>query len=220
MLKLAFILATLGVVFIPLQAGISAGVLGGLNLSDVYGDKRYTEHKSPLLGCNAGGMGQIGLNEQICLQPELLFTVKGMSREYDATDINGNVSGKIDWNGYLQYLQADLLVKMSLEHKGIKYQPVAGFYAGYLLSAKWKMKGGDTAEDDFLSECNRIDPGVCFGADIVLPRNLVGGFRLDWGLKKLYRDGLLYEPVYKNISLRLHIGFLLNKHTDFRDRTD
>lgn len=131
----------------------SAGVKGGLNLSNVWGDDADdTDMKMGFVGGVCGGWN---INEIWALQLELLYSMKGYSFDDGAgTDVDAK----------LDYLEIPLLVRARIPIEGSAVTPslFVGPSLGILLSAK-------VDSTDVKDMTTGTDFGVAFGGGVSMP---------------------------------------------------
>lgn len=152
------------------------GLKGGLNIS--YISNYYEEPANPKskIGFNAGVFYNQSLNEKLKIQPELLYSSKGMKYKYGTEEFS-----------YLSlpvFIQYSIVPNLYIE---------AGPEISYLLSSKDKFNGnedyyGETIDN--MEDMKKID----FGLGLGLGYNITNEF----GVNARYVQGLL--DVYKETT--------------------
>lgn len=145
------------------QSKTQHGFKAGLNIAKLSGDD--TEDLKSKKGFIGGYFLTIYLSELTCIQPELLYTMKGARQTENGIDI------KIK----LDYLEVPILVKLNMPvaEKGKAYVRSNIFFGpaiAFLLRAKISgEEGGFQAEIDINEYTKNIDFGVVFGGGLDLP---------------------------------------------------
>ncbi len=140
MIKKITLFVAVALIAISASAQLEFGVKGGVNLANLGGDVNDTKMK---IGFMVGGFANYAVNDQLSVQPELMFSQAGC--KYDA----GGDTYKIDLN----YIVLPVMVKYSFGAINLQ----AGPQFGYLLSAK---DDGTDIKDGMKS----IDLGLNIGA--------------------------------------------------------
>ncbi|MFH1320396.1 MAG: porin family protein [Bacteroidota bacterium] len=166
--------------------------------------------KTQNLGFLFGGIVNIGVNKILSLQPEILFSQKGIKY--------------IDGDDYVQktasYLEIPLLTKFSAGNKKFSGFINLGPYLGYWVTKKtMEVVGGkvvsvgdkedlfdDNIDDDGIAD-NRLDIGLSVGCGLALrvgPGNLIFDARYGLGLTALtkYKDDTYKPDPYTKASNR------------------
>src|SRR4051812_39636539 len=91
--------------FNDVEAQIRAGIKGGLNVSNLYNDE--VDDKNARYGFNAGVYGQVFSTETFAIQPELLYSTRGMKAES-----SGLIDQTVKFN--LNYLDLPVLAVFKL----------------------------------------------------------------------------------------------------------
>lgn len=121
---------------------IKFGAKVGLNLSNLRGDypTGIDEHNSKI-GFQIGGFAEYEINDNLILQPELLFSTQGNTYGYKDYYGGGSYYDGADYNLKLNYLNLPVILKYKIIEKlSIDFGP----QIGYLMSAKTKI---DITED-------------------------------------------------------------------------
>ncbi len=158
------------------QALTGKGVKVGLNMAKPYGedvegmgggaDLRFK------MGLCAGVFITLSVTEVVALQPEVLYTQKGIIWEWEENDTT------IKWIQSLDYLEIPLLVKLSLPTQGtVKPHLFVGPFIGYNIVAKVRaeLDGFTSPEADIKDDVKDIELGLVLGggADFGLPTSKI-----------------------------------------------
>jgi hypothetical protein len=144
---------------VPAQAQMKTefGLKGAVNMANMSGD---VENNKMMLAFGGGIFARIMPNDQICIQPEVLYMMKGC--KFD--DVGTTTDAKTVFN----YIEVPVLVKYMIPTEG-KISPCifAGPAVGMLMSAKAKGTQDNTDYDNDIKDFMKsIDFGVAFGAGI------------------------------------------------------
>jgi hypothetical protein len=162
-LKVALALAIIIASMQSVNAQIKFGPIAGLNISNISGDN--TDNNSMLLGAHLGGLVNFSLSDNLSVEPQVLYSMKGANVE-----IENVVSGTETYVYRLSYLEIPIWVRYQLE-SGLNFQ--AGPHIGILLGAEFD---GEDAKDGM----NSFDFGVGGGLGYQLENGL--GFGLNYYL--------------------------------------
>lgn len=176
------------------------GIRASLNLSNLYVDEVNDENTKP--GFALGVYFRKGISEQVSIQPEINYSLKGSQINYDGTIVSG--SGKYRYN--LSYIEIPVLANI---HVGESLYFSAGPYISTLIAAKVKDVDGDGSvngvreydRDDF----NTLDYGVAAGVGFDFTGG-TAGVRYNYGLVDVAPDGNNLDNG-KNSVLQFFIGF-------------
>lgn len=138
--KITLVLAIVAVAATSSFAQLQYGVKAGLNMANVSGDIDDTKMK---LGFMIGGFANYGINEQLSVQPELMFAQAGCKMEILDEDVKFS----------LNYLVLPVMVKYSFGNINLQ----AGPQFGFLLSA-------ESDGDDIKDNMKTMDLGLNIGA--------------------------------------------------------
>ncbi|GAH65932.1 unnamed protein product [marine sediment metagenome] len=222
---------TVGVVFtctLTAQGITAKGVKGGLNMAKFTGDDAELETADPgyLLAYSFGGFVTYKVNDQLTIQPEFLYTVKGSkyeeSEEYseDGVDIKSEVKMDLKMN----WLEIPVLAVFQLQDN-IKL--FAGPYIGLYLSGEMEMEYEYTVsyegvtESDSDSESEDIEKedvnspgfGLVFGGSYSVNSNIAIEARYTLGLKTIdkepedWDDGEYEVSDIKNSVIQLLVSY-------------
>lgn len=159
-----------------------SGIKGGLNLSSMTTDGN--NDKNLKAGFHVGVFDKIPVSESFSVQPELLYSVKGMKINYD-----GLAKGDTKFN--LNYI--DLPVKLVF-NLADDFDFHFGPYVGYLVNAKMKTDAEvldfyDINSEDDINRKNfhALDYGLVGGLGFDL-KPLIIGFDYNLGLATVAKD--------------------------------
>jgi len=176
------------------------GIKGGVNLASLNFSEDMENSIKSILGFHFGPVAEFELQESLCLNTGLLFSVKGAKMEY----------GNEDASTSLNYLEIPLNVayKFSLGESS-NFFVQAGPYLAYALSGKTKY--GDESEDiDFEEDgMKRMDFGLGVGLGIELGP-IVPSVSYQLGLSNL-NDDSEDDTTVKNKVLQFSIAYMFGK---------
>ena len=208
---------------------ISVGPRLGLNISNVAfsdGDSKHInemeEDKTSLTGVHAGLVANIGVNEIFSIQPEILFSQKGLKYEDDGDSFATQMN----------YLEIPVLGKFMFGSDDINFFINAGPYAAYMMGGKHMAEfGGDdlSTEIDFdypdqhplfpnnnREKPNRMDFGLAVGAGLGINAG-PGTFNLEARYGFGFNDITEYEkerpngiPKATHRNLGISVGYLFS----------
>ncbi|MCC3154839.1 porin family protein [Hymenobacter sp. BT770] len=197
------------------QTGMKIGLKAGANMSSFTGtDKQDVTSR---FGISAGATFNFALSDMIAVQPEVLFSQKGMKLRYtgedssDATVFNstGNVSGTLGQT--LSYIDVPVLLRVNTggsSGEGLFFE--LGPQASFLIGQKSAIDTGDKAtvvlagpnrtnpQGDSMpafavgtstDDFNRIAFGYVAGFGYQLPNGLSMGIRYAGDISQVYKDG-------------------------------
>jgi len=190
------------------QTGIKsqAGIKGGLNLSNMTVDDN--DDSNLKVGFHVGVFDKIAVSEIFAIQPELLYSEKGMKFNYDESVIaDGDTKFK------LRYI--DLPVKLVFNlTEDLNFQ--VGPYVSYLVSANADTDADvfdaiDIDSDDELDRDNfhSFDYGVTAGLGFDLDPVIIG-LNYDLGLNPVAKDDEAARAIIgdaKNTNIQVYVGF-------------
>jgi len=153
----------------------SFGVKGGVNVANLGGDSFGIGSLGSRAGLHIGGLAEIPLMENISLQPELLYSMKGSNWSWSGSGV-GNWGGDLK----LDYIDIPVLGKYHLPFvDGLSAE--AGPVFGILLSAK---SGDDDVKDSFKT----LDAAFAIGATYKLNMGVFFSLRYNKGLLDVWDD--------------------------------
>ena|SRR5688572_23372575 len=161
MKKLLLLIAGLAMV-IASHAQTTGGLKAGLNLTNFGGDGAEDSKSRP--GFHIGGYMNIGLNEKLSFQPELLFSTAGAKTEEKGPDFSFESTAKLSY----------LSIPLSLQYSFGSFNIHAGPQLSFLMSAKYEFTDSytdtngttttESGEDDVKEYLKGVDLGLNFGA--------------------------------------------------------
>lgn len=183
-------MGVIGLLSIPsLKAQESqVGIKGGINFSNFRIDDDEADDQNLRTSFQAGLFFKAAMTEFFAIQPELLYTTKGSTVNYNFLGEKGGITQK------LTYIEVPILAVINLtENLNIH----AGPYVAYLLKAKIE-NDSDNDFFDFSNDLNednyqRIDYGIAAGIGIDL-NTLHLGVRYDYGLNDIGKDSDNDDP--------------------------
>ena len=192
-----------------LAQGITrVGVKGGLNASSLFYDSQGVSNKNERIGFHAGVFAQIPAGEFFAIQPELLYTQKGASADYNVNVLGFSASGRNTFR--LNYAELPVLATFKL---GQAVELQAGPYVSYLLNSDVNSNGdfgtgtGAINRNNF----NKVDYGLAGGINIYFGKAFVGA-RYEQGLQNIANTGAARTVLgnAKNGVGLLSVGFSIN----------
>jgi len=165
MIKKIALFAVVALMAVSASAQLKFGVKGGVNLANLTGDVSDTKMK---IGFMVGGFANYAINDQLSVQPELMFSQAGC--KYEVLDETYKMN--------LNYIVLPVMVKYSFGNINVQ----AGPQFGYLLSAE---DDGTDIKDGMKS----IDLGLNIGAGYQIMENLGVEARYNLGLTNIVDEG-------------------------------
>lgn len=158
----------------------SVGIKGGLNLSNLYVDD--VDDENVLAGFNAGLFFDLPLSENVSLQPEVNYTVKGAEVVYNNSLLTGSTKYRLNYVEVPLLLKAKLLPAFSIHF---------GPYAAFLVDANIKNQftNPNFNSDQIIDKdnLNTFDAGLAAGAGLDIG-NFGIGVRYNYGLTKIGKE--------------------------------
>ncbi|GAB3332339.1 porin family protein [Larkinella ripae] len=172
-----------------------------MNASTLYLDN--VDDRNERIGFHVGVFTQIPVGSFFAIQPELQYTTKGVSANYNLLGANGRNTFK------LNYVELPVLATFKL---GNSVDLQAGPYASYLINSKVTTDGDLGADyrninrDNF----NAFDYGIAGGLNIYFGTVLLG-LRYGQGLQPVAEDGgaRLLMGKAKNAVGQVSLGFTI-----------
>ena len=164
MIKKIALFAVVALMAVSGSAQLKFGVKGGVNLANLSGDVNDNKMK---IGFMVGGFANYAINDQLTVQPELMFSQAGC--KFDA---DGDPKLK------LNYIVLPIMVKYSFGAINLQ----AGPQLGFLLSA-------EDDGDDIKEFLKPIDLGLNIGAGYQIMENLGVEARYNLGLSNIVDEG-------------------------------
>lgn len=204
---------------------IGFGAKAGLNISSLRGDYPQGVDKKPAIGFHIGGFAQYDINEQLAIQPELLFSMQGVITELVQEDFSLTQTYRLNYFNLALMGKYKVIDKLSVEF---------GPQIGYTLSAKskWDYKDAEdssrneTITVDLLNEIafdfqgetiegqgriNRFDLGLNLGASYDLNKNMFVQARYNFGIVVVDNNSTAPQSTnswnLKNSVLQLSVGY-------------
>jgi hypothetical protein len=211
---------------------MSLGLKGGLNLAKPWGiDKEKSLINEDDLkmkpGLVIGGACEIKLHEMFSIQPEVLFSVKGMKMEGEMEFLGLTFDYAQEVN--INYLEIPILFKLNIPAGAV----VPNFYVGPDFAFRigvggWVEEDGEKEDltdediDEIKESTNVFDFGMAVGGGINFaagPGSFVVDVRYTMGFMKIYKlsdemeeSGVSDDnlPPEKNGALSFMIGYMFN----------
>lgn len=155
------------------------GVKAGLNMSNLNIDE--VDDENMRFGFHGGAYLNFGITETFALQPEVLFSTKGSTGEYNYEVLGFDIDGKSTFK--LNYLDIPI---MGVINVGDAAEIHIGPYIGYLLDASASTEGDlgdadtDFDKDHFKTWDYGVAGGLAFNFDL-----LQVGARYNYGLQQI-----------------------------------
>ncbi|MBA3649455.1 MAG: PorT family protein [Chitinophagales bacterium] len=193
------------------NAQISLGLKGGGNLSSVhFKDTSENRIAKSIVSFFTGGVMNIPVSKQLSIQPELLFTQKGLSIP-DAW---------IDSRLNMNYLEVPVLLKRTFKTKTVKICVNGGPYAAYLAGANAVATLDGQKErvkmeaEDINSTFQRFDYGIVGGTGFLLktgPGDITFDARYEFGLGNIEKSDpeMEVKDAAHNRVFSLSAGYLI-----------
>jgi len=180
------------------------GLKGGLTFSNLNIDEVTDENLR--FGYHFGGYFNLPLGERLAFQPEVNYTTKGSTAEYDVLFFNGEYSFN------LSYIDIPLMAVLRLTEG---FELHAGPYIGLLTNASLSTEGdlGDGQEalskDNFSSTDYGLAAGVGFNFDA-----LQIGARYHYGLREIAEsdDAELFLGDARHSYLQVYVALRLGSY--------
>lgn len=185
------------------QNRVRAGIKGGLNASSLFYDSQGVSNKRERIGFHGGLYAQVPAGEFFAVQPELLYTTKGSSAEYNVLGISGRNTLR------LNYVELPVLATFKL---GQAVELQAGPYVSYLLKSDLYANGDITGTTTFNRDnFNKVDYGVAGGLNLYFGKAFIGA-RYEQGLQRVANSGAARTLLgnAKNGVGMISVGFSLN----------
>lgn len=200
-IKILTVLFILSIISININAQVNFGVKAGFNLANM----NSNSSSKSIPAFHAGIIADAAINDFLSVQPNLLFTGKGV--KYDFVGFTSIT--------HIYYVELPILIKAHANLGGIDIYGLAGPAIGFGVAANnkssltdesVKLTFGSGLEDSF----KPLDLGVMFGAGIETESGLLFGVSYDLGLSDMNPHNL--GGVKKNGVLGISIGYLFNKN--------
>lgn len=191
-LLVIFILLISSIVY---AQGITAkGIKGGINIATLTGDD--VEDAESKIGFVFGGFVSYEVNDAFCIQPEVLFTMKGTKMSGQGYEVSQN----------LNYIEIPILAKLNIAMDG-NAQPNLFFgpAVGLNLSATYKIESDYGDDDGDIEDVAPMDIGIIFGGGVEFGNILIDA-RYDMGLTSI--DDSSENFKVKNSVISIMLGML------------
>jgi Outer membrane protein beta-barrel domain len=179
---------------------LRTGVRGGLNASNLY--IKDISDRNPRYGFHVGAFTQVPLiGKVLVLQPEIAYSTKGTTATYNAFNLQGKNTFKLD------YLEVPVLATLKL---GNAVDIHLGPYAAYMINSSNNFTGdlGNVISNLNPDNFNRFDYGLAAGLTIYFGKAFLAT-RYNQGLNKIANSTqanvLLGDA--KNSVGQLSVGF-------------
>lgn len=147
------------------------GVKGGPNFHTVSGED--VENNKMRVAFHLGGFAQIGLNDDLYLRPELLYSLEGSGYEFEFAGETLNTV--VNYN----YINIPVMFRYSLD--GLYFE--GGPSIGFLLGGTSRSKDSDDDPKELdMDNYNSLELAAELGAGYTLESGLSFGLRADIGL--------------------------------------
>lgn len=201
----ALVVTACCVALLPLGAAaqsVGGGVKGGVTLADVPNSLDAFDEPgastSLRVGFAAGGFLSIRFGGGFSIQPEVLFTQKGVKLEVSDGGLSSNVKYQAD------YLDVPVLARVTFG-KGVRGYLFAGPSFDIKLNAKMKIGiMGESDEEDISDDVEDFEFAVVFGGGVELGPLLLEA-RWSEGLSNINVDP--DEPELKTRTILFLVGF-------------
>jgi hypothetical protein len=194
------------IAFLPFGAAaqqVGGGVKGGLSLGDVpkFADEIYMGANTSLrAGFAAGGFIAIRFDNGFSLQPEVLYTQKGVKIDYSDDSMSADLRYKAD------YIDIPVLARYTFG-KGVRGYVFAGPSFDFQLNTKVTTTFFEqSGEQDVSEDVEDFEFALVFGGGIELGPLLLEA-RWSEGLTNLAADADSEDPVIKSRTYLFLVGF-------------
>lgn len=179
------------------------GIKAGGTLSSYVGND-VTTSSSNKLGIHGGIIVDLDLNDRLSIQPELLYSMKGIEDKIAA----GNA---ITATGYqtLHYLDVPVLLKAKFEPLFLE----AGLQAGVLIDAQQTIEGGPNSGSKGNKDAFKdVDLGYALGFGLQAESGLMIGLRYNGGFTNVPKPNVSSRQTTqadaRNSAFQLYVGYL------------
>jgi len=186
----------------PAYAQLSFGLKGGVNVAEFsIKDQGATIPQSSINGFTLGAVLEIGITDNIFIQPEAIFLQKGSELNTALAEIKTNVN----------YLDIPVLLKIKLLNtKLLNINVLGGPSFGLALNGEETTAGGQTIDINFGGEngLKRFDLGINAGGGVGVNLGSIGVFgdvRYLFGVSDISEDA---NREIKNKGLNLSVGLI------------
>ena len=202
-LSLLVILLSLSMSVLATDPGISIGIKAGANLSNIYDSQSSDFQADSKLGFAAGGFLSIPIGNFLAVQPELLFSQRGLRG-----------SGSVLLSNYSFTRTTNHIdVPILLAIKPIPFITLlVGPQYSYLISQRYVFNNqfiNLDQQEDFKNENIRKNTFCITGGFDVNLNHFVISARVGWDLMDNNGDGTSTTPRYKNTWTQATVGYRL-----------
>ena len=176
------------------------GLKAGGSLTSFVGNNVSTSASSKL-GFHGGIVANLGLTDRFSVQPELLYSMKGLKDELSFG------------TGYqtLHYVDVPVLFKARFNAFFLE----AGPQLGVLMSATQTIESGSMSGSvSSKAAFKDVDFGYALGLGVQATTGLMAGLRYNGGLSNIPKPATLggqtIQPEARNSALQLYVGYLFN----------
>jgi len=206
MKKIIFLaLFTIGFSTLIFAQSVEKGIKGGLNLASLSTDG--SNDKNLKTGLHIGFFSKFPITSALSIQPELLYSAKGIKINYDDSNF---ADGESKFN--LNYIDIPVKLVFNLSDD---FSFHLGPYFSFLLSANVKTDAEvldfwdiDSVDDLDTDRFNTFDYGLIGGLEFDL-KPIVLGFSYNLGLNQIAKDNdLAYDIIgdAKNRVIQVFVG--------------
>ena len=150
------------------QAQQVVGFRFGINVSDVGGEVPSSSDIGTRTGFAVGLFGTVPLRYSLALQPEVLYTQKGLSTVATVRDDAGMAIGMLDVRVELTYLEFPVLLKYRLLlGQGPSFSLYAGPQVSFELAERLIVDGIEGSQES--AQFRSPEYGFALGADVETP---------------------------------------------------
>ena len=166
----------------------------------------FGSETSTLLGYQFGAVGKMGFTEKFSIQPELLYSKKGVKQILS----NGGESESL-----ASYLGIPILAKLSvIKFQNIKLHGSGGIYTNVTLSSKSRYTFDEFEETHHIerTDYKTVDFGFSFGGGFEYETEkgiLVGELLLEHGTVDIYEDDF-FAKSNRNTTLSFAATYLID----------
>jgi len=182
---------------------IKLGVEGGLNIANVfYGNSGSSIPYKFTLTWHGGVYAPINFNDKLVFQPEVLYSVKGVT-----------VSNF--YTAHLNYIEMPLLIKYSI---GKQFKVLGGVYLAYLVNSSTNLETSVTYQkvQNTTPQGNRVDVGSVIGVEYEWENGLNAGVKYTQGFHNTDPNhGVGFSQNY-NLVFSLYVGWTFIKFSGNR----
>ena len=207
-LLLIFIILSMSLIFAQRQQGVRLGV----NLANITG--KDLGDVTSLTGFHSGAFQLYQFSDDIAIQLEAIYTIKGAKNEFTFQGWDGDIPVKEIF--IFHYLEMPLLFKYNISRQKFRFQPYAGPSLALLVASTREYTIDwygeiETGTDDMGAFTKDIEYGINFGLDVFFPflsQQLLVGLRYNLGLSEIFEN---IPQKAKNRVLMFNFGYILRE---------